>query len=178
MGIKELFQIIEYEIHKAKEENEKKNIDNKNKKANHYQIICNKLMSMTKKVLLNIFSGKEQRKEKIIQMLIKENENFFVKIGLLNTLKIMIESIEIYDLQYNISNDEKNEDNYILKLNYCKEVLRTFLEIQNTFPMFNNIISENLDICKKLIINSLKSIKDFQGNDQKKKLEEEKALLF
>ena len=177
MGIKELFQIIEYEIHKAKEENEKKNIDNKNKKANHYQIICNKLMSMTKKVLLNIFSGKEQRKEKIIQMLIKENENFFVKIGLLNTLKIMIESIEIYDLQYNISNDEKNEDNYILKLNYCKEVLRTFLEIQNTFPMFNNIISENLDICKKLIINSLKSIKDFQGNDQKKKLEEEKAFL-
>jgi hypothetical protein len=36
---------------------------------------------MTKKVLLNIFSGKELRKEKIIQMLIKENENFFVKIG-------------------------------------------------------------------------------------------------
>ena len=177
MGIKELFQIIESEIHKAKEENEKKNADNKNINVNHYKIICNKLMSMTKKVLLNIFSGKEMRKEKIIQMLIKENENFFVKIGFLNTLKIMIESIELYDMQYNIENDEKNEDNYILKLTYCKEVLRTFLEIQNTFQMFNNIILENLDICKKLIINSLKSIKDFQGTDQKKKIEEEKAFL-
>ena len=177
MGIKELFQIVESEIHKAKEENEKNNNDEKQLKDNHYKIICNKLMSMTKKVLLNIFSGKETHKEKIIQMLIKENENFFVKIGILNTLKIMIESIEIYDMQYSIETEEKNEDNYLLKLNYCKEILRVFLELQNTFPMFNNIISENLEICEKLIINSLKSIKDFQINDQKKKLEKERAFL-
>ena len=177
MNIKELFQIIESEIHKAKEENEMKNTKENKECENHYKIICNKLMTMTKKVLLNIFSGKELRKEKIIQMLIKENENFFVKIGFLNTLKIMIESIEIYDIQYNIENNGKNENNYILKLNYCKEILRCFLEIQNTFPKFNKLICENISLCKQLIINSLKSIKDFQGNDLQKTLEEEKAFL-
>ena len=184
MSIKELFQIIESEIHKAKEDNEKTNIKDITKiNENHYKIICNKLMTMTKKVLLNIFSGKDLRQEKITQMLIKENENFFYKIGFLNTLKIMIESIELYDMQYNIENNEKNENidkienNYIFKLEYCKEVLRTILEIQNTFPKFNQIISDNLDLFKKLVINSLKSIKDFKGIDQKKSLEEEKAFL-
>ena len=125
MNIKELFQIIESEIHKAKDENEKTKVKGKVKESeNHYRIICNKLMSMTKKVLLNIFSGKKMKEEKIIQMLIKENENFFAKIGFLNTLKIMIESIELYDMQYNIENEAKNENNYICKLDYCKEVLR------------------------------------------------------
>ena len=178
MNIKELFEIIESEIHKAKEEtdkNKKKEIIDDNE--NHYKIIGNKLTTLTKKVLLNIFSGKKIRQEKIIQMLLKENENFFVKIGVLNTLKIMIESIELYDLQYNIENDEKNENNYIFKLNYCKEVLRGFLEIQNTFPKFNKLITENLDIYKKLVINSLKSIKDFQGNKPLKIKEEENSFL-
>ena len=178
MNIKELFEIIESEIHKAKEETDisKKKIV-KDENENHYKIIGNKLMTLTKKVLLNIFSGKKIKQEKIIQMLLKENENFFDKIGVLNTLKIMIESIELYDLQYNIENNEKNENNYIFKLNYCKEVLRAFLEIQNTFPKFNKLITENLDIYKKLVINSLKSIKDFQGNNPQKMQEEENAFL-
>ena len=174
MNIKDLFQTIESEIHKAKEESEKKNIDENNTKENHYKIISNKLMTMTKKVLLNIFSKKEIKEENLVQMLKNENENFFVKIGFLNTLKIMIESIQLYDLQYDI---QQNEDNYLLKLNYCKEILRAFLEIQNSFPKFNKMVSDNLDIFKKLIIYSLKSIKDFNGKDQKKKMEEENAFL-
>ena len=107
-------------------------------------------MTVTRKVLFNIFSGKESGKEQIIEMLIEENENFFVKIGFLNTLKIMVESIESYDSQYNIinNNHELNENNYILKLNYCKEVLRTFLEIKNTFPEFNKLVADNLDTFK------------------------------
>ena len=178
MNIKELFEIIESEIHKAKEESDKGNIKElTDDNENHYKIICSKLMTMTKKVLLNIFSGKELKKEKVMQMLIKENENFFAKIGFLNTLKIMIESIELYDLQYNIENNKKNENNYILKLNYCKEILRAFLEIQSAFPKFNNLVMENLDMFKKMVISSLKSIKDFKGNDPKKTLEEEKAFL-
>ena len=187
MNIKNLFDLIESEIHKAKEENEKKSIINIIKKndeikENHYKIICNKLMTVTRKVLFNIFSGKESGKEQIIEMLIEENENFFVKIGFLNTLKIMVESIESYDSQYNIinNNHELNENNYILKLNYCKEVLRTFLEIKNTFPEFNKLVADNLDTFKSMIINSLKTIniKELQNNLNNKEMQKEREKNF
>ena len=115
MNIQEVFKIIEGEIQKIKEEYEinnfkgdvssmidsslspRKMIDNKNSE-NHYQILNNKLQSITKKTLLNIFSMKELNKEgdiKLIEMLIKENENFFEKIGFINSLKIMVEFIKI-----------------------------------------------------------------------------------
>ena len=131
---------------------------------------------------LNIFSNKAlkiERTNKFIQMLIKENENFFEKIGFANVLKVMVDSIEYYNYEdeKKRTNNDDSEDNFILKLNYCKEILRAFIEVQNVFPKFHKLVPENFDIYKKMIFNSLESVKDFQGKDNQNESEEEKLLL-
>ena len=65
-----------------------------------YKKINNKLKSITKKNLQNIFSIKEIIKEdgiKLVEIIMKENKNFFEKIGFVYSLKIMMEFIEKYD---------------------------------------------------------------------------------
>jgi hypothetical protein len=120
MNIQEIFKKIEDEIQRAKEENEENEDNNsrdeislmnetgysprkliKENKSNdnHYKIINNKLMTMNKNNL-NIFSSKEMKidgENKFIQIFKKENENFFEIIGFADTLKIMVDSIELYD---------------------------------------------------------------------------------
>ena len=195
MNIQEVFKNIEREIQKIKEENETDNKDDtssmidtsfsprkiiQNKNIGiHYKNLNNKLKSITKK-LLNIFSIKDKGKEgviKLIEMLIKENENFFEKIGFANSLKIMVEFIKIYDEKKRINNTDSNEDNFILKLNFCKEILRVFIEVQSVFPKFYKLVPENYDIYKTMIINSLECIKEFQGNEKSNDNEEEKLFL-
>ena len=194
MNIQEVFKMIEREIQKIKEENEtdikeditsmrfstspRKYIQNKNTE-NHYKNLNNKLKSITKKNLLNIFSIKEISKEgviKLVEMLIKENENFFEKIDFANSLKIMVEFIERYDEKKRINNDE-NGESFILKLNFCKEILRVFIEVKSVFPKFYKLIPENFDVYKNMIINSLECIKDFQVNENSNNNEEEKLFL-
>ena len=200
MNIQEIFKKIEDEIQKAKEENEENEYNNtkddislmndtgysprklikENKtNENHYKIINNKLMTMNKNNL-NIFSSKEMKRDgenKFIQIFKKENENFFEIIGFANTLKIMVDSIELYDEKKKENNTDESEDIYILKLNYCKEILRAFIEVQAVFPKFNKLVPENFEIYQKMIISSLKSVKDFHGKDDQNKSEEEKLFL-
>ena len=200
MNIQEIFKKIEDEIQKAKEENEE-NEDNNSRddislmndtgysprklikenktNENHYKIINNKLMAMNKNNL-NIFSSKEMKRDgenKFIQIFKKENENFFEIIGFADTLKIMVDSIELYDEKKRENNTNESEDIYILKLNYCKEILRAFIEVQAVFPKFNKLVPENFEIYQKMIISSLKSVKDFHGKDDLNKIEEEKLFL-
>ena len=200
MNIQEIFKKIEDEIQKAKEENEE-NQDNNSREEisimndtgysprklikenktheNHYKIINNKLMTMNKNNL-NIFSTKEMKvdgENKFIQIFKKENENFFEIIGFADTLKIMVDSIELYDEKKRENNTDESEDIYILKLNYCKEILRAFIEVQAVFPKFNKLVPENFEIYQKMIVSSLKSVKDFHGKDDQNKSEEEKLFL-
>ena len=195
-NIQDVFKMIEGEIQKIKEENEIINFndlsshaessfsprrvaDNKNN-DNHYKIINNKLQTITKKNLLNIFSMKEIKKEgvnKLIQMLIKENENFFEKIGFAKSLRIMVESIEKYNDKKTVNNNDTNENNSVLKLNYCKEILRVFIEVQSVFPKFKKLVPDNFDLYQNMICNSLNCIKGFHGNIKENESEEEKLYL-
>ena len=63
------------------------------------------------------------------------------------------------------NNTDESEDIYILKLDYCKKIIRAFIEVQAIFPKFNKLIPEIFEIYKKMIISSLESVKDFHGKD-------------
>ena len=200
MNIQEVFKEIEGEIQKIKEKNEinsyreelpsmidqsftpRKILQNKNNE-NHYKNINIKLQSISEKNLSNIFSIKEViQKEgaiKLIEMLIRENENFFEKIGFANSLKLMVEFIEKYDDEESriINNNDSNEDRSILKLKFCKEILRVFIEVKNVFPKFKKLVPEQFDIYKKMIINSLECINNFKKKDNINDGEEEQLFL-
>lgn len=47
------------------------------------------------------------------------------------------------------NNTDESEDIYILKLDYCKKIIRAFIEVQAIFPKFNKLIPEIFEIYKK-----------------------------
>ena len=103
---------------------------------------------------------------KLSQMLYKENESFYKKIGFDKMFADLIETIDYF---YDFNN------NPMLKLKYCQEILRIFMEVQNVYKNFKEIIPECFELCYKMIMRSLHSIILYKSD--KIGEEEEKTFL-
>ena len=157
--------------------NEKNNIMNQINSNNsnfnnlHFQKVNKCLNKMTKNFLnfLNI-NAKSVNKfrdiSKINQMLYKENENFYKKIGFDKTIENLIEIIDCY---YDF------DKNPMTKLKYCQEILRIFMEIQNIYKNFKELIPEYFKLFFNMIMKSLHTISLYQMNLIEN--EEERVIL-
>ena len=86
---------------------------------------------------------------KISKILYKENDYFYQKIGFEKIMQSLIEAIDyFYDFNRNP----------LIKLNYCQEILRIFLEIQNIYKNFKETIPSYFDLYYKMIMSSLHTI--------------------
>ena len=137
----------------------------------HFEIVNNCLDKMSKNFInfLNIDSNglfRLKNMSELNKILYKENEYFYKKIGFERIMQNLIESINcFYDF----------DRNPIIKLKYCQEVLRVFLDIQGVYKNFKEIIPTYFTLYYKMIIRSLHSIILFQDNKIGK--EEEKYFL-
>ena len=157
--------------------NEKNNImnpinsNNSNFNNIHFQKVNKCLNKMSKNFLnfLNINSksvNKFKDISKINQMLYKENENFYKKIGFDKTIENLIEIIDCY---YDF------DKNPMTKLKYCQEILRIFMEIQNIYKNFKELIPEYFKLFFNMIMKSLHTISLYQMNLIEN--EEERVIL-
>ena len=103
---------------------------------------------------------------KLNKLLYKENDYFYQKIGFEKIMQNLIEAIDYFYDFYR---------NPLIKLNYCQEILRIFLEIQNIYKNFKETIPAYFDLYYKMIMSSLHSITLYQDNLIGK--EEEKYFL-
>ena len=103
---------------------------------------------------------------KLNQMLYKENENFYKKIGFDKTFENLIKTIDYF---YDFDN------NPIIKLKYCQEILRIFIEVQTVYKNFKEIIPEYFELYYNMIMKSVYSISLY--NRSKIGEEEEKTIL-
>ena len=103
---------------------------------------------------------------KLDKLLYKENDYFYQKIGFEKIMQNLIEAIDyFYDFNRNP----------LIKLNYCQEILRIFLEIQNIYKNFKETIPSYFELYYKMIMSSLHSITLYRDNLIGK--EEEKYFL-
>ena len=157
--------------------NEKNNImnqinsNNSNYNNLHFQKVNKCLNKMTKNFLnfLNMNSksvNKFKDISKINQMLYKENENFYKKIGFDKTIENLIQIIDCY---YDF------DKNPMTKLKYCQEILRIFMEIQDIYKNFKELIPEYFKLFFNMIMKSLHTISLYQMNLIEN--EEERVIL-
>lgn len=138
---------------------------------NHFQELNKFLEKMTNSFLNflclnNNGIAKLKSMPKLDQILYKENDYFYKKIGFEKIMQSLIEAIDyFYDFNRNP----------LIKLNYCQEILRIFLEIQNIYRNFKETIPEYFELYYKMIISSLHTINLYQDNLIGK--EEEKYFL-
>ena len=130
------------------------NINNSNYNKQLFQKVNYCLSKMTINFLnfLNLDSNnltKYKGMPKLSQMLYKENENFYKKIGFDKTFENLIETIDCF---YDFDN------NPMIKLTYCQEILRIFIEVQNIYKNFKEIIPEYFELYYNMIMKSLHSI--------------------
>jgi len=158
-------------------QNEKNNIMNQINSNNssfnnlHFQKVNKCLNKMTKNFLnflnMNAKSVNKFRDiSKINQMLYKENENFYKKIGFDKTVENLIQIIDCY---YDF------DKNPMTKLKYCQEILRIFMEIQNIYKNFKELIPEYFKLFFNMIMKSLHTISLYQMNLIEN--EEERVIL-
>ena len=147
------------------------NVNNSKYNRDCFQRLNSCLSKMTINFLnfLNINSNsllKFKDMSKLSQMLYKENENFYKKIGFDKIFENLIETIDCF---YDFDN------NPMVKLKYCQEILRIFMEVQNIYKNFKEIIPEYFELYYKMIIRSLHSIILYKND--KIGEEEEKTFL-
>ena len=125
------------------------NSNNSNFNNLHFQKVNKCLNKMTKNFLnfLNMNSksvNKFKDISKINQMLYKENENFYKKKGFDKTIENLIQIIDCY---YDF------DKNPMTKLKYCQVILRIFMEIQNIYKNFKELILEYFKLFFNMIMN-------------------------
>ena len=130
------------------------NANNSNFNKEYFQRINYCLSKMTVNFLnfLNINSNNIinlMDMPKISQMLYKENENFYKKIGFDKTFENLIQSIDFF---YDFDN------NPMIKLQYCQEILRIFIDVQSIYKNFKENIPEYFELYYNMIMKSLHSI--------------------
>ena len=103
---------------------------------------------------------------KLNKILYIENDYFYKKIGFEKIMQGLIEAIDYF---YDFNRNPK------IKLNYCQEILRIFLDIQNIYKNFKVTISTYFNLYYKMIMSSLHTINLYQENLTGK--EEEKYFL-
>ena len=103
---------------------------------------------------------------KLNKILYIENDYFYKKIGFEKIMQGLIEAIDYF---YDFNRNPK------IKLNYCQEILRIFLDIQNIYKNFKVTISTYFNLYYKMIMSSLHTINLYQDNLTGK--EEEKYFL-
>jgi hypothetical protein len=92
---------------------------------------------------------------KLNRILYKENDFFYQKIGFEKIMQSLIEAIDyFYDFNRNP----------LIKLNFCQEILRIFLEIQNIYKNFKETIPKYFELYYKMIMSSLHTITLYQDN--------------
>ena len=89
------------------------------------------------------------------QILYKENDSFYKKIGFEKIMQSLIETMDYY---YDFNRYP------FIKLNYCQEILRIFLEIQNIYKNFKETIPTYFELYYKMMMNSLYTISLYQVN--------------
>ena len=89
------------------------------------------------------------------QILYKENDYFYKKIGFEKIMQSLIETMDYY---YDFNRYP------FIKLNYCQEILRLFLEIQNIYKNFKETIPSYFELYYKMMMNSLYTISLYQAN--------------
>ena len=135
------------------------NTNNSNYNKEYFQRVNSCLNKMTTNYLnfLNINSNnnivKYKDMPKLSQMLYKENENFYKKIGFDKTFENLIKTIDCF---YDFDN------NPMIKLQYCQEILRIFIEVQNVYKNFKEIIPEYFELYYNMILKSLHSITSYK----------------
>ena len=112
----------------------------------------------------NIKNAKDM--PKLSQMLYKENENFYKKIGFDKTFENLIRTIDCF---YDFDN------NPMIKLEYCQEILRIFIDVQNIYKNFKENIPDYFELYYNMIMKSLHSISLYKFD--KIGDEEEKTFL-
>ena len=136
------------------------NSNNSNYNREYFQRVnlCLSTMSLNFLNFLNINSNNLINYEdmpKFSQMLYKENENFYKKIGFDKTFENLIEIIDCF---YDFNN------NPMIKLKYCQEILRIFIEVQNIYKNFKENIPEYFELYNNMIMKSLHSISLYKIN--------------
>ena len=156
-----------YEFHNIKEQIEKihnefdSNNPSEEKQGNTIYIsnIINSLIEVSNQ-FYTIFENAKKDKDNdnflyyennnIDSMLIKEDDSYLRKIQFPDTLHKLIEVINSF------SHVEKAS---LLKLEYCKEILRIFISMTKNYSKFNKLLESEMDIYIYLIHKSLESVK-------------------
>ena len=88
----------------------------------------------------------------IESMLLQEDVSYFRKIDFPKTLNKMIFVINSF------SHVDKSN---ILKLNYCKEILKIFKSMSKNYKQFNKLIANEMLVYIELIVKSLETVKNY-----------------
>jgi len=124
----------------------------------HLSQICNESGK-----LFNLNSLINKRKDKISQMLSMENKNFYEKLKFIKTFKCLIEAINYYRGEKDLS-----------ILLYCSYLLKIFNDMKNIDNKFHKNIVENYKIYCSLILKSLSIISKYP----KDKIGEKEQYFF
>ena len=158
---------------KDKNNNMIKQINNNNSNLNkeYFQRVNSCLSKMNINFLnfLNINTNNLKKNKdipKLSQMLYRENENFYKKIGFDKIFQNLIETIDCF---YDFNN------NPMIKLKYCQEILRIFIEVQTVYKNFKEIIPVYFELYYNMIMKSIHSISLYKID--KIGEEEEKTFL-
>ena len=134
-------------------------LENKKGNTTYISNIINSLVEVSTQ-FQNIFDASKKNKldsndllkknNDIDSMLIKEDITYFRKINFPQILHKLIEVI------HSFSHIEKAS---LLKLEYCKEILRIFISMTKNYSKFNKLLETEMDIYIELVNKSLESVK-------------------